>query len=90
MNQDNATRARWEGRQATAMRTLWQLTAGQVSLRCVIRTGDVSGGALEVQARTSKGWNKVIATGDDAFQLLQRVTTTASMRKAMSEHQGGI
>ena len=87
MSQDAATRARWEGRQAIALRTLWQLTAGPVSLRCVIRTGDFSGGVLEVQARTDKGWTRIIATGDDAFELLQRVTVTSSMKKALSLYQ---
>lgn len=77
---DDDVRARVAGKQAVALRTVWQIQAGLLALRCV---ADVDGGFV-VQARQASGWEH-LASGDDALELLRRVIRSKAIARSVDE-----
>lgn len=65
MSQDEALRARVDGKARTQASVVWSLTVRSVSFRCLPR-----GSGFVVQARTDKGWTTEVVAGSNPANLL--------------------
>lgn len=77
---EKAVRARVDGREAVAKRTVWSLEIGPVRARCLWRGRD-----FVVQIRGPKGWNPEVGHGKDALALLRTVTRSKGLEDALAE-----
>lgn len=90
-------RARVAGRQAVALRTLWQLNAGGLSFRCVLSAEEP--GLYHVESRTPEGWGEFTrfkASHDRvAHALLVRLVGSKTVAEALASvtrslREGGV
>lgn len=77
---DTAMRARVSGRENVAARTVWQLDANSLRLRCVL----VDAETYELQGRTTHGWVKV-ASGVNPMEMLKKTSSLPAVANAVAE-----
>lgn len=77
---DKAMRARVEGRNKTAARTMWTVLIGdRFALRCLARDD----GRFDVQVRGPNGWQPLFP-GDDPLAMLRAVSTSKTVEGALA------
>jgi hypothetical protein len=76
----DASHRRWEGRAATAEKTVWTVAIGDFQARCLRREKDYL-----VQMRGPKGWTEVLGCGPDPSSLLRRVVGSDFAATAISK-----
>jgi len=77
---DTAMRARVAGRENVAARTVWQLDATALRIRCVL----VDAETYELQGRTTHGWVKV-AVGVNPMAMLKKISSLPAVANAVAE-----
>lgn len=79
--EDDAVRARNEGKDAVARRTIWILEIGGLKVRCLLENQTM----FVVQVRTEGSWRREIARGPDALRLLRTIAGTTLASIAVAE-----